>query len=66
MFAAAVPTSVQVLEALSATLGKAAAPAPAATQPASTAPLAPQRVPEAAVAKPEKILRPGSLLDIRV
>jgi hypothetical protein len=48
-------------------MGKAAAPAPAA--PAAVAMAAPvpmQRIPDAAAEKPQKILRPGSLLDIRV
>ena len=55
-------------------LGKAAAPAPAAPSRASAAPspppatarAAPQRVPDPSAEKPQKILRPGSLLDIRV
>lgn len=51
-------------------MGKAAAPAaaPAAppTVPAAAAPVTLQRIPDAAAEKPEKILRPGSLLDIRV
>jgi hypothetical protein len=51
-------------------LGKSAAPAQApvaaAPNPARTVPAAAQRVPDAGLEKPEKILRPGSLLDIRV
>jgi hypothetical protein len=46
-----------------AAFGKA--PAAAAT-PAATASAPAQRVPDPAAAKPEKILRPGSLLDIRI
>jgi hypothetical protein len=48
-------------------MGKAAAAPPpmaAATPPAGPATL--QRIPDAAAEKPQKILRPGSLLDIRV
>ncbi|HEV2532679.1 hypothetical protein [Phenylobacterium sp.] len=50
-----------------AALGKTAAAAPAAAM-AKPAPVAAplQRIPDAAAEKPEKILRPGSLLDIRV
>lgn len=55
-------------------LGKAAAPAAAVASPPSSgqtaAPVAaratPQRLPDPAAEKPQKILRPGSLLDIRV
>jgi hypothetical protein len=51
-------------------LGKSAGPAQArvaaAPNPARTGSGAAQRVPEAGVEKPQKILRPGSLLDIRV
>jgi hypothetical protein len=52
-------------------LGKAAAPQAAATPiptptAALAAPLATARLPDAGAEKPQKILRPGSLLDIRV
>jgi hypothetical protein len=48
-----------------AALGKAAAAtAPAPTQVEARPPV--QRTPDAAQARPEKLLRPGSLLDIRV
>jgi hypothetical protein len=50
-------------------LGKAAQPAPTVAAAASTsAPVAASapRIPEAGAEKPQKILRPGSLLDIRV
>jgi hypothetical protein len=50
-------------------LGKAAAPpttvAAAPATPASAPPSAP-KLPEAGAEKPQRILRPGSLLDIRV
>jgi len=51
-----------------AALGKAAAPTSAAAAMATpTAPPAsPPRIPDAGAEKPGKILRPGSLLDIRV
>jgi hypothetical protein len=46
-------------------MGKAAAPAaPAAAE--SIAPARTQRMPDPAAPAPEKLLRPGSLLDIRV
>ena len=49
-----------------AALGKASAPA-AAAAPAPAQAMAPvQRTPDTAAPKPEKVLRPGSLLDIRV
>jgi hypothetical protein len=51
-------------------LGKAAAPAQMAAAPAPSptpaVPAAAPRIPEAGLEKPQKILRPGSLLDIRV
>lgn len=48
-------------------MGKAAtAPAQASTATPSAAPATLQRIPDAGAEKPEKILRPGSLLDIRV
>jgi hypothetical protein len=54
-------------------MGKAAAPAPtapaavtvSAARPSQT-PVTLQRMPDAGAEKPQKILRPGSLLDIRV
>lgn len=49
-----------------AALGKAAAPSAAPAQAHSQAAPAPPRTPEVGAPKPEKILRPGSLLDIRV
>jgi hypothetical protein len=49
-----------------AALGKASAPAPAA-QAAPAAALQPvQRTPDPAAPEPQKVLRPGSLLDIRI
>jgi hypothetical protein len=48
-----------------AALGKAAGPAPTLAT-ATPAAVSPQRIPDAAAEKPQKILRPGSLLDIRV
>jgi hypothetical protein len=50
-----------------AALGKASAPVASAASPPPPQAHAPvQRTPDATAAKPEKILRPGSLLDIRV
>lgn len=48
-----------------AALGKPAAPAASPAAPA-TVQVALQRTPEPTAARPEKVLRPGSLLDIRV
>jgi hypothetical protein len=50
-----------------AALGQAATAAPTAASnpaPAASAPM--QRIPDPGAEKPQKILRPGSLLDIRV
>jgi hypothetical protein len=51
-------------------MGKAAAPATAPAAAAMAAPpatpAASPRIPDAAAEKPQKILRPGSLLDIRI
>ena len=51
-------------------LGKAAQPtqtaAVTAATPAATAPVSTMRIPDVGAEKPERILRPGSLLDIRV
>jgi hypothetical protein len=52
-----------------AALGKAAAPSavqPAAPTAVSTAAVAPQRQAQPGAEMPQKILRPGSLLDIKV
>jgi hypothetical protein len=50
-----------------AALGKAAGPAPTlATVTPTAQAVSPPRIPDAAAEKPQKILRPGSLLDIRV
>ena len=49
-----------------AALGKAAPAATAVAAPAAQAAAPVQRTPDAGAAKPERILRPGSLLDIRV
>lgn len=49
-----------------AALGKAPAAAAPAPAPVAQASAPVQRTPGPAAAKPEKILRPGSLLDIRV
>jgi hypothetical protein len=50
-----------------AALGKAAPAAPTTpTATVSKAATAPPRIPDADAEKPQKILRPGSLLDIRI
>ena len=49
-------------------MGSPAPPAASVAQPsvAAGAPATLQRIPDAATEKPQKILRPGSLLDIRI
>ena len=49
-----------------AALGQAAAPAAALTATPPRAPATVQRMPDPTAEKPAKILRPGSLLDIKV